>query len=951
MFAATYSLLSLLLLCCLNSSAATTPAFNDEAVTRYSFTPRDCSDGAFVNRVGDSSDPTRVLIRNVNSTTCERSMGLHQDGPGTLRPGVWSSGTMADILKDSIDAMNGISIELWLKPGVFDPTDNEKHPILTIGRKDPNDPPPFWVTSCDTADFDFQLSERRGYLELAYRTTDVFIEPCQENMYYSFGQLESNKLTHIVVSLGDKKQQVFVNDMESVVRKQAFTNDLQHWSADRGLKLFGYEYPNPSHWKGSIYELAIYSRALSFTKAKQLIGNGLPSAFPFAVDYLVRINEDAEDVAGSHSLSWYENPPPLDDRSRFVLPSVSTNTEAKALQSESNVEPLNLDPRVYFYVTKLPSQGHLYQANGLALTQEDLTPSGMIPVQSEAGELVFVPPLHSHSDPQEYFHVFDNFTYCASDVPIFNSDVCESSVISITVDPVNDPPIANKLDLVTLQEGNNTRLLPKIPLGGTDVDIGDSIRRIQITQPPVHGDLILSVTTFRKDRLHHGTKLADLAFTVSGEDPVFVSYIREPDPTAPVVHGQTSLDHFLYRVQDQGGLWSKEEQVDLRVLTALSAQMNQTIIVEEDSNEDGNIKMYGRDNSGFNRRVGFLVESLPSEDKGILLQPITNMPVRTGSRINGYDASPYTDGVGFTFRPSQDFCHIQRLPGAPDAMVAFNVRVIAVTDESDAVVSVSQVYEQSIHVKCTHDEIVVKVPTDLFTTREFTLRRAASDPCRGSVTNTSVPLNLTICNASAIIHGIEVESRDRHFQKALVTVLPGKGYVTFNADAWEYAEPILGRRAVASKNVTFLAYPEDLTDVFADLHFHSYTPGVDTVELIVLYGKDCLYNSTESSALCQVVHKSIEIYVQEDETKYKVRDPAIDNEFPWQILLCLIVYPFLYYVFVRLEILAEGPSREGMPQWIQHQTAEGEFYYENTVENYVSWTPPEGEDYSAWRGE
>jgi hypothetical protein len=208
-----------------------------------------------------------------------------------------------------------------------------------------------------------------------------------------------------------------------------------------------------------------------------------------------------------------------------------------------------------------------------------------------SAEVVYLPPPNQFSNTTE--DVFATFSYCVVAISVFNAQQCDSAEIRVIVDPVNDPPIALPVEPITAFEGVETLDTPKILLSGMDVDIDDVISSIQVTQPPAHGDLILSVSSFRKDGLLHGTHLSVLDFTVGAEDPVYIKYIWNPASTH-VVQGNYVQDTFQFRVADRAGLWSTEKTVEIKIISAVTAIVDTSFTVREDSRQQMNLIWYGR---------------------------------------------------------------------------------------------------------------------------------------------------------------------------------------------------------------------------------------------------------------------------------------------------------------------------------------------------------------------
>jgi hypothetical protein len=114
--------------------------------------------------------------------------------------------------------------------------------------------------------------------------------------------------------------------------------------------------------------------------------------------------------------------------------------------------------------------------------------------------------------------------------------------------------------------------------------------------------------------------------------------------------------------------------------------------------------------------------------------------------------------------------------------------------------------------------------------------------------------------------------------------------------------------------------------------------------------------------------------------------------FPWQLFVCLFLYPTIYYIFVQIDrfwcraaghddddddntTMVGSPydndnnssshnndnddsnelnhdhkdNMEWQPDWIQHQTTNGDFYYENTNDGSVTWMAPVGQQFVPFR--
>jgi hypothetical protein len=942
-----------------------------QAVGLYTFSPDECLEGSFTNLLLPNVADAR-LVRDPSTTSCapSQSLGVTGASSGTPNgreddsPGIHSQGSAGRLLERVQSVGDGLTLELWFKPTT---DSNRLRPIFTLGQEGPVQNS---LNYCDSNSLDFQLAQRGGVLEIYYRTSDRFFEPCQRYVLVDM-PLPTDKLAHVMISLQDSHQQVFVNGQASEILSQSFQNDLSHWNTiDGGNKLHLLAYQQAGIWDGSLYQFGIYPGIFSAGSVKERLLAGLPPSLPYAINTTVRIHEDAESMAGSHPAEWYTQASTVSEAVRISLQVAWLDQEVRELLDSINLESTRAPRTAYVYVTGLPEKGRLYlpDGNGRALddSSSESTSGVLVPVSMDPfAEVVYLPPPNQYSNTTD--EIFAAFGYCVAAFSVFSVQQCVSAEIRVIVDPVNDPPVALPVDPVTVVEGVETLDTPKILLSGMDVDVGDDISSIQVTQPPAQGHLILSVGSFRKDGLLHGTHLSELGFIVGAEDPVYVKYIWNPNSTK-VVQGNHVQDSFQFRVADRAGVWSTEKTVEIKVVSAVTAIVDTSFTVREDSRQQMNLRWHGNDESGYQRRIGYYVESAPASEVGVLLDPATQKPISSGTMLVTLEDFPYDTGVNLTFVPSPDYCnsHKATLDGpASGAHILF--RAVAATGESDTVVSTSDIVTQSIRVECIIDSLSMTGPSGPFQLKQTSLRRAASDPCHGSVFN-PVVTDLATCDAAAVINGINVQSSDRHVEQARVTVLAGSGYLTFNEQSWDLARPIHGRRAVGANNVSFSANPDDLADIFSHLHFQSYRQGTDAIDILVEYG-NCSSTLVNRSAMsfktadCQFLRHTIELVVGKDETEGEVTTQLVMG-FPWQILFCMLGYPALYYMLVQSEALWElqwgddetvtspddNDELDGnKPDWIQHKNDAGDIFYENTANGTVTWTAPVGERYIRWR--
>ncbi|HYI00410.1 Ig-like domain-containing protein, partial [Hyalangium sp.] len=147
------------------------------------------------------------------------------------------------------------------------------------------------------------------------------------------------------------------------------------------------------------------------------------------------------------------------------------------------------------------------------------------------GTLSGTPPQLSYT-PAPDFHGADSFTFTVSD----GHETSAPSTVSLSVSPVNDPPVATAVSRVTAED-----TAVSVTLAGTDVD-GDGLSFLVVTQP-AHG--ILSGTppqlTYTPASHFNGSD----SFTFLANDgsalsaPGTVQLTITPVPDAPVARSQS----------------------------------------------------------------------------------------------------------------------------------------------------------------------------------------------------------------------------------------------------------------------------------------------------------------------------------------------------------------------------------------------------------------------------
>lgn len=246
---------------------------------------------------------------------------------------------------------------------------------------------------------------------------------------------------------------------------------------------------------------------------------GLPTTVPFvipvSVDFKANFLFEVEDPAGTWTpaVTWYNNAPtpaPANASPKGTVTSFSSSwywnrTPGAAAMSPSTNEdqPLNLslagsDPdgnTLAYSIVTGPSNGSISGGTGAARTYT----------------------------PGPNFNGSDSFTYLAND----GAANSPTATVSITINPVNDAPIATAQSLSLAEDSTLD-----VTLSGTDVE-GDALT-FEVTTPPSNGTLntaLLPVVTYVPGanfngvdsfafRAHDGTEYgasADVSLTI---DPV-----------------------------------------------------------------------------------------------------------------------------------------------------------------------------------------------------------------------------------------------------------------------------------------------------------------------------------------------------------------------------------------------------------------------------------------------
>ena len=897
----------------------------------YSFTYDNCKDGVFPAILSsDTSSTFAPFHRNENTTQCSNDLGVEvatndlpaaSDHPMLTMNASGANGFLRHIWKKG----EGISFGLWIKS--FQSRTDIVSPIFTIGTE--HKPIAFNVEEeCDRYHFDFQLLQKGASFQIDFRTQANLFDSCHTFQTDDF-RIYSGSLLHVVITLEDKHQQIFVNGRIIQTMTVPFSNRLDQWTNAYIMSFFAPagQGQGISPWNGRIHQFSIYDFTLSPTDIKAVLAAGLPPGRRYAIPYQVVVNEDAEADPNSHDSNWYLHPPPLattensssiDGLQRVPLRTGSINDEVNEILSALNLPLVNdqsntAGTQPLFFITSFPSKGRLFELKDNRAVELHSPPNGSnedsfaVHVEYPTG-LIFLPPFNVHS--QKEGQLYTKLSYCVSDRIIFDSSQCKSSVITIVVKAVNDPPQATTdLVLYDTTEWLEHDEAPSIKLSGHDVDEGDSITAIQILEPPKWGKLILRVTSFRRDDIMHGSVLSDPNSTISTDekDYIYAKYIFKGelgDKQLQLIPGNDAFDRFRFRVSDRAGAWSLGETVQIHISSAMEARAPLPIILQSEGEENKAIAMFGADKSRYNRPVAFFVQSVPSEKDGVtLFDNRAGQKVRPGSLVSAYEGM-----ANLSIRSLPFSCNCAEVNAPP---LTFQYRVVAV--ENGTVRSTSPSVMQSFLRKCNlATKIRFIAPVKVFSAQSFNLGSIVGrDECQRTSyggQNMAASFSIKSCSTVAAIDGIKIASLDSCSNdldsQGIMSVLPGKGYVSFNEQHWAKASLIRGRQFMASDNVTISATLSDLNDILDGLIYRSKTPGPDRIKILLQYGH-CIIDSNRpplgggspTEHTCNTESRIIHINVLDGGRSVDMYKET-RMRFPWQVCLCWLGYPLLYYTLV-----------------------------------------------------
>ncbi|CAJ1964295.1 unnamed protein product [Cylindrotheca closterium] len=903
----------------------TSKAEKPPALIQFSFSSEQCRNGTFQNVGAEfESSPPFFIQRNERTTGCPPGMGVEASdmfattttANATDVAYLQTSQPLVALLQQN--STSAVSLSLWIQIPQTD-VDTQTGPLLAIGQAETEQhdgDEDFQTTECDVKQVDFELSIRNGnVVELLYRTNDPYFEPCARMRVTELPLLRG--LNHIAVVLEDGHQQVFVNGMSSISRNDPFDTRLRHWNEESLLYMFsfpGYNYPA---WPGRLLHLSINTEEWNGNDFLADMAEGLPDAEPIANSIMYRMDEDAN-VISEDVLSPVEHNTPASLQLQVEYLNHDVSALLKALNA---TQPAVLLQELKYYIIQPPSRGALYQVDGPKQTKVSSTEGA--PISILGPNLFYLPPHNEHSEMPG--SIYDSFQYCVSKEAIFASSQCQSmGTIDIVVDSVNDPPTTSISDVPYLVHEGIHEEIKGLWLGGHDVDRNDGIAAIQVTEPPKHGFLFLSVPTARKDGLVHGTLLADLNHTILGQE-VFLEY--RYTGANQVVQSTMVHDSFRFRVQDRNGAWSDEAEAAIWTMPSLS--IGEPMEFHANEMEPLIIRIEGQDESGLDRSIGYFFEALPSESHGTLFDEQSKR-LTANKVVLPSLAEP---GLKLKFRPSHDACSD---PMVSTVNATFAYRVVALSS-SKTVTSVSSIMAHHILVKCAVDPLRLSIGDDRYRIEAFS--GPADDICSGYAYNASVS-NFSNCTSAAVITTIKVKASKRHTYRALISIEASEGFLTLDRNQRSRIGAIRGPVEMR-RTVDFLAFPSDLEEVLGNLHYQTAIPGNHKIKINIKSCEDGNPFETLNSRDCHVSTASISIEAVEPEMN--LSEDKLYTKFPWFSLSFTLTMLFLFKSKGKMrEALEEWKDPDdGVYQWREHYDAStGYYYYENLEDGRVTWRAP-----------
>ena len=158
--------------------------------------------------------------------------------------------------------------------------------------------------------------------------------------------------------------------------------------------------------------------------------------------------------------------------------------------------------------------------------------NGSVSINALTGEITYTPDAD--------FNGTDTFIYLVCDDGTPLPSLCDTAVVTVTITPVNDPPVANNDNATTPED---TPVVINIPNNDTDVDGNLDLTSVTITNGPSNGtvtiDPVTGVVTYTPNANYHGTDQFTYSICDTGMpvlcDTAVVTIIVTPVNDPPVI--------------------------------------------------------------------------------------------------------------------------------------------------------------------------------------------------------------------------------------------------------------------------------------------------------------------------------------------------------------------------------------------------------------------------------
>lgn len=225
----------------------------------------------------------------------------------------------------------------------------------------------------------------------------------------------------------------------------------------------------------------------------------------------------------------------------------------------------------------------------------------------------FIHELGFQAAPNEFGAAYTQFEFSVrDDGGVFNGGSDNSiatNVITLDIDPVNDPPSGSDATVVVLED--TPRAFSAAEFGFSDVIDNHGLKSVVINTLPTNGQLLISGTPVTPGQAIDAASIALLEFV--------------PEVNA----NGTGYDSFTFRVQDNGGVLNSGENtdplantmiVDLTSVNDAPLAADNTVVTTEDTEYAFNAVEFGfNDPIDGDRFQSIIIEMLPASGQLLLL--------------------------------------------------------------------------------------------------------------------------------------------------------------------------------------------------------------------------------------------------------------------------------------------------------------------------------------------